>query len=59
MEQFKVSIPENKRVSGWLYDFSSGCLMGIASDEMKKKNTVNTPINITVSGCPHKVVIWP
>ena len=57
MEQFKVAIPVDKRVKGWLYDSHSGVCMGLGSDEQKKKYGYNVPFAITVSGCPHTVVI--
>jgi len=57
-EQFKVSIPLEKRIHGWLYDANSGVCIGIASDEMKRmyprKGHV---INHNIGGCPMKVVI--
>jgi len=58
-EQFKVAIPYEQRVAGWLYDYSSGQCMGIASDEMKKKYEAGEPFSQNIAGCPHKLVIHP
>ncbi len=58
-EQFKVSIPYEKRTAGWLYDQHSGLCMGLASDEMKKKQKPGVPFKMAIAGCPHDVVIHP
>lgn len=57
VEQFRVAVPEEQRVKGWLYDFNSGVLLGIASDEQRKKQKPGVAFNMNISGCPHKVVI--
>jgi len=56
-EQFKAGVPEDQRVEGWLYDADSGCLMGLASDEMKQKHQAGLAFTATFAGCPHKVII--
>jgi len=57
MEQFKVAIPADKRVNGWLYDAHSGLCMGIASDEMKAVIPYNTVFKQALFGCPYELVI--
>lgn len=58
-EQFKVAVPNEQRVSGWLYDYDSGQCMGIASDQQKLKYAAGVPFNQMIAGCPHKLVIHP
>ncbi len=57
-EQFKVAIPYHQRIKGRLYDYHSGLCMGLASDEQKKKYPKEKqPFTLSISGCPHKLVI--
>jgi len=56
-KQYTVSVPESERTEGWLYDADSGCLMGLASDEMKQKHQAGLVFTATFAGCPHKVII--
>lgn len=58
-EQFKVAVPLKQRVEGWLYDYDSGVCMGIASDQLKKKQKKNKEpyFTMNIAGCPHKLVI--
>ncbi len=56
-EQFKVAVPFEQRVNGWLYDSSSGLCMGLASDELKKKQPPNVPFKMALFGCPYELVI--
>ncbi len=60
MGQFKVAVPYTQRVSGWLYDYHSGMCMGIASYEQREAYPPEKqPFVISISGCPHKLVIHP
>lgn len=57
-EQFRVGVPMNERVDGWLYDASSGVCMGIASDEIRLKYPKEKqPFSMMIAGCPHKLLI--
>lgn len=56
-KQYTASVPESERTEGWLYDADSGCLMGLASDELKQKHPSGAPFTMTFAGCPHKVII--
>lgn len=56
-EQYKVAVPEDQRVEGWLYDADSGCLMGLASAELRQKHSVGVVFTMTFASCPHKVII--
>lgn len=56
-EQYRPGVPESQRVEGWLYDADSGCLMGLASYELKARQPAGVVFNMTFSGCPHKVII--
>lgn len=58
-EQFKVGVPMEARVAGWLYDHHSGLCMGIASDEMKKKTIAGIPFKMVLLGTAHTLVIHP
>ncbi len=58
-EQYRAAVPEDQRVAGWLYDADSGVLMGLASDELKRKQRSGVVFTMTFSGCPHKVIIHP
>jgi hypothetical protein len=57
MEQFKVRIPEEERISGRLYDYHSGMAMGLASDEQKKKYGYGNVFKMSIAGCPHELII--
>lgn len=58
-EQMRVAVPYEQRVAGWLYDHHSGMCMGIASDELKKKQSAGVPFKMALFGCPHTIVIHP
>ncbi len=55
-EQFKVAVPLDKRIPGYLYDSDSGVCMGIASDEIKLKYAPDEIFTQAICGCPHKLV---
>lgn len=56
-EQYSPAVPQKDRRNGWLYDADSGVLVGLASDEMRKKHPAMVPFNHVIGGCPHRVVI--
>ena len=57
-EQFKVSVPQEQRVKGWLYDYHSGVCMGIASYQQREKYPPEKqPFSMAIGGCPYELVI--
>ncbi len=57
--QYLARVPDEERISGWLYDYHSGVCMGIASDELKVVQPRNAPFKQNISGCPHTLIIHP
>lgn len=56
-EQFKVGVPHNRRVHGWLYDADSGECLGIASYQMREKHGFGVVFRHFMSTCPHRAII--
>ncbi len=56
-EQYKAAVPMSERREGWVYDADSGVLMGLASDEMKRRFPMGAVFRETFAGCPHRVII--
>jgi hypothetical protein len=57
-EQFKVSIPKNLRVDGWLYDVDSGLVLGLGSYEQIEQYGYNTVFNYYAFGGKYKATIY-
>jgi hypothetical protein len=56
-EQYHAGVPPEKRTEGWLYDWHSGLLMGIASDELRARQPAGVRFKMVIGGCPHDVII--
>jgi hypothetical protein len=53
------SVPEEQRVSGRIYDWHSGIMLGLASDELRAAQKAGVPFDRIVGGVKQRVEIHP